>query len=332
MVNWFHMRCVLFLLFAPLGLFAHPGQPSFCFVLAQDREAVWPLENEVRVIQHYQERVPYVGVNGTWLKPEEALPLQGGPLFRDSSARWTVYHPVEGMAGSYVLVIHRKDTMRLDLPEDPKQLNGRAWTRADRDTPEVIRFRKGHFAVEDLIEYQWAVAAADTLANRLIAEDEAAYRQELAALEQHYRDQPPPPAPPYTPPPPKTPEDWEAYWAQQPPLKQIRLDRANADTVWVKITGRVMLDGGCASGMPLFGIEMLTDTGWVERIPFDLTQMDCGMPWADWEDHAVMLPPLRWWVSAHQPEGKKTILPGSYRLFFVGGDLKRLWTEAFSLL
>jgi hypothetical protein len=106
----------------------------------------------------------------------------------------------------------------------------------------------------------------------------------------------------------------------------------SADTLWVRITGRVMLDGGCASGMPLFGIEMLTDTGWVERIPFDLTQMDCGMPWGDWNEQVVMLHPLRWWIAAHQPEGKKTILPGSYRLFFVGGDLKRLWTEAFSLL
>jgi hypothetical protein len=300
-------------------------------VLAQDREAVWPLENEVRVIQHYQERVPYVGVNGTWLKPEEALPLKGGPLFRDSTAHWTVYHPREGMAGSYVLVIHRKDTMRLDLPEDPKHLNGRAWTRADRATPEVVRFRKGRYAVEELVTDPWAIAAANTLAEQLIAEDEAAYKQELAALEEYYRTLPPPvpPAPPYTPPPPMTEEDLEAYWAQQPPLKEADLDRVSADTVRVRLTGRVMLDGGCESSKPLFGIEMLTDTGWVERIPFDMTQMDCGMPWADWEEHIVMLPALRWWIAAHQPEGSKEMLPGSYRLFFVGGDLKRQWTEPF---
>ena len=328
------MRCCPFLLLAPLGLFAQPAPPSFCFVLAEDRAVVRPFGTEVRVIQHYQERVPYVGVNGTWLKPEEALPLQAGPLFRDSTSHWTVYHPVEGMAGSYVLIIQRKDTMRIDLPEDPKPLNERAWARADRATPEVIRFRKGHFAAEELIADRWALASADALAKRLVAEDEAAYKQQLAALEEYYRTLPPPvpPAPPFTPPPPMTEEDWAAYWAQQPPLKQTRLDRVNADTVWVKITGRVMLDGGCASGMPLFGIEMLTDTGWVERIPFDLTQMDCGMPWADWEEHLVMLPALRWWVGAHQTEGKKTMLPGSYRLFFVGGDLKRLATETFSLL
>jgi hypothetical protein len=327
------MRCCLYIVLAPLGLFAQPAPPSFCFVLAEDRAVVRPFGTEVLVIQHYQERVPYVGVNGTWLKPEEALPLQAGLLFRDSTSHWTVYHPVEGMAESYVLIIQRKDTMRIDLPEDPKPLNERAWARADRATPEVIRFRKGHFAVEELIADRWAVASADTLAKRLIAEDEAAYMRELAALEEYYRTLPPPvpPAPPFTPPPPMTEEDWEAYWAQQPPLKAVHLDRVNADTVWVKITGRVMLNGGCASGMPLFGIEMLTDTGWVERIPFDLTQMDCGMPWADWNEQVVMVHPLRWWIAAHQPEGSREMLPGSYRLFFVGGDLKRRWTEQFAV-
>jgi hypothetical protein len=34
---------------------------------------------------------------------------------------------------------------------------------------------------------------------------------------------------------------------------------------------------------------MRTDTGWVERIPFDLTQVDCGMPWGDWQEQLVML-------------------------------------------
>jgi hypothetical protein len=64
------MRCCLFLLLAPLGLFAQPAPPSFCFVLAEDHAVVRPFGNEVRVIHHFQERVPYVGVNGTWLKPE----------------------------------------------------------------------------------------------------------------------------------------------------------------------------------------------------------------------------------------------------------------------
>lgn len=54
-----------------------------------------------------------------------------------------------------------------------------------------------------------------------------------------------------------------------------------------------------------------TDRHGVERIPSELTQMDCGLPWTDWEDHAVMLPPLRWWVSAHQSAGTKELIRGS---------------------
>jgi hypothetical protein len=77
--------------------------------------------------------------------------------------------------------------------------------------------------------------------------------------------------------------------------------------------------------------QLNTDTGWAERIPFDLTQMDCGMPWADWEDHVVMMLPLHWWVAAHQPEGKKELVSGSYRLRFVGANMKALWTRPFVL-
>jgi hypothetical protein len=77
--------------------------------------------------------------------------------------------------------------------------------------------------------------------------------------------------------------------------------------------------------------QLNTDTGWAERIPFDLTQMDWGMPWADWEDHVVMMLPLHWWVAAHQPEGKKELVSGSYRLRFVGANMKALWTRPFVL-
>ncbi len=322
----------LIILSLATSVVAH-AQPSFSFALAEDRQEASALARSVAVVQHYRERIPYFGINGSYLGPVQELALEGGHLFRDSKQHWMMYSPVEAVAESYVLVIHEKDTMRIDLPEDPKQLIDRAWLRGERNTPEVIRFRKGRYAVEQLVADPWAERAANTLAKRLIAEDDAAYKQELAELEEYYRNQPPPvpPAPPRAPPPPMTEEDWAAFWAQQPPLKQVRMDRMNADTVCVKITGRVMLNGGCGSGMPLFGIEMHTDSGWVDRIPFDMTQMDCGMSWADWEGHVLMLPPLRWWIGEHQPEGKKAMLPGSYRLFFVGGDLKRMWTEPFAV-
>ena len=327
------MKKVLLFLFVPLSLYAQPGPPSFCFVLAEDLDALRPLERKVSVVQHYRERVPYFGMDASWLKPEVALPLQGGPLFRDGAEQWVVYHPVEGMAGSYLVITAGADTMLVNIPEDPKPLIDRATCRGARDTPEVLRFRHGHHVVGTVVTDPWEVKAASTLAQRLIAEDDAAYKRELAELEDHYRNQPPPAPPivPYIPPPPMTPAEWAACWAQQPPLKTVHLERVSADTVWVSISGRVMLDGGCASGMPFFSIEMGSDSGWAERLPMGDAQMDCGMPWADWNEHEVMLPPLRWWTSARSPAATKELRSGVYRLGFMGGDMKKLHTSAFEL-
>jgi len=325
------MRLLFCLLLAPASLSAQPQPPDFCFVISEPGNADDPLDRPYEVQQQYRERVFYYNSDQYWLKSDTTITLQSGDLFKEKNGGWRVFSPVTGVAETRILVIAGTDTMRIDLPDEMQPLIDRARARWDRPSPDVIRFRKGRYAVEELVAEPRSVAAANTLAKRLIAADDEAYKQQLADLEEYYRNLPPPqPAPPpYTPPPPMTEEDWAAYWAQQPPLKEVHIDRVSADTVWVRITGRVMLDGGCASGMPLFGIEMLTDSGWVERIPFDMTQMDCGMPWGDWQEQLVMLHPLRWWVSAHQPEGKKTMSPGNYRLFFVGGDLKRLWTEAF---
>jgi hypothetical protein len=329
----YHFRSVLLLILVMTAgsTLAQPQPPDFCFVISEPGNADDPLDRPYEVKQHYQERVFYYNSDQFWLKLDTTITLQSGDLFKERNGGWRVFTPVTGVAESRILVIAGTDTMRIDLPDDMRNLIDRAWARWDLPSPDLIHFRKGRYAVEELIAEPRSVAAANTLAKRLIAADDEAYKQQLADLEEYYRNLPPPqPAPPpYTPPPPMTEEVWAAYWAQQPPLKEVHVDRVSADTVWVRITGRVMLDGGCASGIPLFGIEMLTDTGWVERIPFDLTQMDCGMPWVDWEEHVVKLPPLRWWVGAHQPAGQKEMLPGSYRLFFVGGDLKRLRTEAF---
>lgn len=69
----------------------------------------------------------------------------------------------------------------------------------------------------------------------------------------------------------------------------------------------------------------------VERIAYGIPQMARGVPWGERNYQVVMLHPLRWWIAAHQPEGGREMLPGSYRLFFVGGDLNQRWTEQFAV-
>ncbi len=327
------MRARLPALLICTSAWAQPQPPSFCFVLAEDNDGMWPFAREVHVVQHYRERVPYVGMNGSWLKPEESLVLHGGPLFSDTTEHWQWYRPREGMARAYVLVAAGADTMRIELPEDPGLLTQQAQQRADRDTPEVIRFRKGAFTIEHLMVDPWAVRAAEDLSRRLKEEDQRNHERTLAEQLAWQKAHPPTPTTePAKSPPQPTAEEIMREIAQRPGLETVSVVRVDADTVWVKITGRVMLDGGCASGMPLFGIEMHTDTGWVERHAMGDAQMTCGMPWADWRDQEVMLPPLRWWVRVNSPVDRKELLPGRYRLVLMGANMERMRTEAFELV
>lgn len=333
LVYRYRMRLLAILTFLlSLAVAAQPDPPGFCFVLAEDDPEVRPLLGSVAVEHYFQERIPYVGLNGTFLGVEQVQPLHGGPLFRDSIEHWLVYRPVPVAEGSHLLVIQGADTMRIDLSNGPVALIHRAWRHADRDTPEVIRFRKGRYVIEQLVNDPWAVGAANAMAERLLAEDSATAEMEAAKLDEYYRDQPPvaPPTAPYTPPSPMTEEDWMAYWKQRPPLKEARILNVNADTVQLSITGRIMLTGGCASSMPLLGMEMRTDIGWVERFPLELVQMDCGLPWGDWEDHTLTLP-LHYRVGSLAPPGKKELVPGTYRFIFMGGNMERVASGSFRI-
>lgn len=317
-------------LLVTLGTQAQPAPPSFCFVLAENDTDLKPFGRTAEVFQYYRERVAYVGVDGSWLKPEVRLPLQGGPVFIDSSERWTAYSPLEGMAASRMIVVVGDDTMRMDLPEQPDALQRSASARWDRATPEVVRFREGRFAMEELITDARAATDAKTLAERLIKEADASYEKLIRELEEHYRDAPPPTPPPapYVPPPPMTQEQWEAEVAKLPGLEKVALERVAGDTVQVRITGRVMLDGGCASSMPLMAVELLTDSGWIERLPMHDEQLDCGLSSADWTDRQVTIL-LAWWVYNFRNGGDGLLVPGTYRLRFRGANMKDMRTAEF---
>ena len=331
------MRTLLFpFLLMCATVIAQPEPPPISFALAEDLTNATPLSRPYTVELHFKYN-PQYGFGEHMRGDPMSTVLVGTPLFADTTTGWQCYQVHETWSTELrIVVIADRDTMHLHLPDESAErykLIERAWSRWDRATPEVIPFRPGSFAFADVIADPAATVLAARFAEQLIAEEAIQYKQDLAEKEEYYRNLPPPipSATPYIPPPPMTEAEWSAFWAEQPPLKEARIDRVNADSVWVKISGRVMLNGGCGSDMPLFGIEMLNDTGWVERIPFDLTQMDCGMPWGDWQDHVVMLPPLRWWVGVHQPEGKKEVATGSYRLIFMGGNMQEFRTSAFEL-
>lgn len=337
----------------PLLLTAQPGLPDLTMVFVRDeaghaqrgayantvaeqewtgtrRRPAWTVELHFTVNTDYPYSPHEVGTHQFW-------PL-GPDTVRDGRREHLRFHLSDcWCVDQYLRVVQGAEVMRIDLPNAPAE----RWTLVQHvmarsgysASPEVIRFRPGRFTYVELMNDADFDALEARLAEQLKRTDEEAYQQQLAEQEEYYRNLPPsaPPTAPYIPPPPMTEEQWAAELARQPGLPKVELVYVNGDTVQLSITGRVMLDGGCASGMPLFGVESLTDIGWVYRFPFDLTQMDCGMPWADWTDQLVKVPPLRWYAAAHQPEGKRELWPGRYRLVFVGGNGKEVRTQPFTL-
>lgn len=343
------MRCFLFLLLLPTGLIAQPAAPALSFVLVEN-ERGRPMRGTIAENGMMVELLNAQGKH-PWMvrqlfKVSAAYPY--GPERPGDHVQWTMLGAPLQLGGRRYLwfelsdcycedqqVVVQRDgqLMRIRVPNDPHErqpmVDAAIRRSGDHASPEVFRFRPGTFTFAELAAEPAFAALEAQLAHRLERDCEAAYRKQLAEQERSYTMHPAttPAAQQEVPLP--TEEEVTRAMPARPGLEQVAVARVHADTVWVKITGRVLLNGGCASGMPLFGIEMLTDTGGVERIPFELVQMDCGMPWADWEDHVVMMPPLRWWIAAHQPEGSNAMLPGSYRLVFVGGDLESVRTGSF---
>ncbi|MBL8010542.1 MAG: hypothetical protein JNJ64_08040 [Flavobacteriales bacterium] len=240
-----------------------------------------------------------------------------------------------------VVVQRDGQVMRIRVPNDPRErqplVEAVQRRSGDHVSPEVFRFRPGTFTFAELAAEPVFDALEGRLAKRLEQQREAQYNAEQRALasatkqaERNRRKAPPlvlvtPPSIP------RPVHPAELHVVMVPGIDSLTVARVNADTVWLRITGRVMLDGGCASNRPLFGIELWTDSGWVERLPLQHAQMDCGMPWADWRDHEVMLPPLRWWTGANQPAATRELKPGMYRVVLMGANRERRWTDAFEV-
>ncbi len=82
-----------------------------------------------------------------------------------------------------------------------------------------------------------------------------------------------------------------------------------SDTIVVRVTGHVKLDGSCSGGTPLYGFQRKEGDAWVDYLPPDRIQMCCGMPDAEWVQRTVGL------VPAHvaKPAYGKPWAPGEYR-------------------
>jgi hypothetical protein len=82
-----------------------------------------------------------------------------------------------------------------------------------------------------------------------------------------------------------------------------------SDTIVVRITGHVKLDGSCGGGTPLYGFHRKEGDAWVDYLPPSNIQMCCGMPDAEWVQHTVGLVPAHVALPAYGKPWK----PGEYR-------------------
>lgn len=344
-----HLLWLLVCGFAAMVATAQPGAPDIDFTLViDDRGTPMPgIHAEDMITRHdltRQGKEPW-SVEEHFTNADPNMPsrngehvswIQAGTSVPGLGRRRLQFHFIDcWCTGHYMRVQRGAEHMRIDLPDPPAErwaLVQHVMQRSgDLASPEVIRFRPGRFTFSELMNDPAFDELEGRIARRLKDEENAGYKKQLAALEQYYRTRVPsaPPAP-SLPPRQPTPDEIAQEVASRPGLKKVSIARTRADSVWVKITGRVMLDGGCASSGPMFGIEMHTDSGWVERHAMREDQMDCGMPWADWDDHEVRFI-LGCWVRANSPEGRKELAPGSYRLVFMGANQEHMRSEEFFL-
>lgn len=101
-----------------------------------------------------------------------------------------------------------------------------------------------------------------------------------------------------------------------------------SDTIVVRITGYVKLDGSCGGGTPLYGFQRKEGDAWVDYLPPDRIQMCCGMPDAEWVQHTVGL------VPAHvaQPGRLRPWKPGDYRVVLLLVGDKELVGPPFTVV
>ncbi len=294
-------KCAFVLLFLPFLLHAQPGGPDLTFLMVHNangrpmkgpyvenamlREAArtkttepWSVEIHFTVAEGYPYGPENPGDHKQWSLAGTEMPAPG----RDRK----VFSIIDCWCTDlHIQVIQADRIMRIDLPDAPADrwaLVQRVMVRSgDHPSPEVFRFRVGRYTYAELADDPAFDKLEQRIADGLGHARDTDYRRQLSEQEKYYNEQLQ-----VVPSESQSPGlaeigTYEQEIAARPALKVLEIEQQHADTIWLQITGGVILDGGCASWMPQFSIEMLTDGSWVERHPFPVAQMDCGMPWAE---------------------------------------------------
>lgn len=112
-------------------------------------------------------------------------------------------------------------------------------------------------------------------------------------------------------------------------VRKAEVIRVNKEEADVRLTGNIMLDGGC-SPKPYWSLEWRSGTGWNTCIPFPGAQALCGAGSWVYRNEVFHLQ-LGTWGPNHFPLNKGPLVPGTYRLVFMGPNGRTKRTREFRL-
>jgi hypothetical protein len=185
-------------------------------------------------------------------------------------------------------------------------------------SPEVIRFRPGRFSYVALAQEGALQEVEQRIADRLVKDAGKATNVRVA------------PWLPMSAQPIATAPHEEQPQVPAPHGGIMRLVERRGDTLVLRVTGAVMLDGGCTSNSPMMAVEVnVSHDNWLQLASTMDVQMDCGRPTMEWKDHELRIPVVEW-TQRHGPQGL-AVMPGRYRLGVRFADGSLHWTKAFTL-
>ncbi len=282
---------------------------------SRSRKPAWTVEMHFTVSKDYPYSTYEIGRQQSWPLSPDTVRLGGQRHLRFTILDcWCV--------DQYLLVIQGGETMRLDMPNDDNtrsQLVHHMVRRSgDVPSPEVIRFRPGRFSYVALAQEGEPHEVEQRIADRLVKDAGNAPKVRVDHS---------------LPMPVRTIATAPQVEASQVPAAHggsIRLVEQRGDTLVLRVTGEVMLDGECASSTPLMAVEVnVTHDNWLQLASTMDVQMDCGLSTTEWKDHELRIPVVEW-IQRHGREGL-AVMPGRYRMGVRFADGAVRWTKSFTL-
>lgn len=274
--------------------------------LSKPKAPAWTVEMHFTVSEDFPNSPHEIGTHKMWT-------LNADPV-RDGRRRHLRFNIIDCWCrDQYLLVIQAGDTMRVDMPNDVNTRGHLVHNRVARSglvpSPEVMRFRPGHFRFVALAQDSRMHEVEQRIAQNLIRESKKRDAVSTRKIE-HVGG----------------PTEAMQVRDRTSATCEVKLVELRGDVAVLRFWGNVMLTGACGGIMPLMAMEVMGNSGWEELVPMQEEQLDCGPSSEEANGHELHIPLVEW-MQAHG----RSAMPGRYRLRFRFADGAVRWTKAFTL-